>query len=341
MSISSILLTEGLSQVFHVGGYYAPKGSLLGRIHHGYMAMSPAKRFMLMTSQDIVEGYITSDKSNDAFNTVKSIALFGGFSSVIGMVTDNLVHHHGQEIKRQFWKNGKMAEGKDIARYLHVGGKQELRKQIRKFNRLPTGGKIGRIGMAGAYLGMAMSGKKHLAGTLTDAAIGAGVAIGVGAIGAHIIEKHGKSIKKFIKGSRGINLGREFDKAKAQVIGTKKAIEEAMPKVKNGGILSDAEKVKVIKNAEKSVNILKHGARIGIAAIGVGMLIDIGNGLHHNHKVKDEKAKQEQKAKDQEVKDKQDMRQMFGYNYVDFGDIVKDMWNQRIGHYKLGNAKFN
>lgn len=80
---------------------------------------------------------------------------------------------------------------------------------------------------------------------------------------------------------------------------------------------------------------------LGVAALtiaGAGILDLAIDGKHHldvERQKSDAHQSNEKKAKQAAEK-----RQEMGYGHVDMGQIAIDMFNQRTGHYKMGNAKF-
>ena len=93
---------------------------------------------------------------------------------------------------------------------------------------------------------------------------------------------------------------------------------------------------KVIKTAPK---IMKGAALF----IGTTSLLSAAGKAKDKHETKAqvkqiEKRTKEQMKKEAEKKDKYQKKK--SYNNIDAGQIVMDMFNQRIGHHKMGNSRF-
>jgi hypothetical protein len=107
-------------------------------------------------------------------------------------------------------------------------------------------------------------------------------------------------------------------------------------------------KVEAKTNMKKQAFLKKmknHSGKLGVAvAIGAGVIgaagiLDASNELHHKSREGRMLAYEEenlQRKKDQKRKS----NQKAGYGYVDMGQIPLDMFEQRVGHYKMGNSKF-
>jgi hypothetical protein len=78
---------------------------------------------------------------------------------------------------------------------------------------------------------------------------------------------------------------------------------------------------------------------IGIAAIGVASLVDVGSKLADDRKASEQRNQQEQELIQRQNREKQKQGKM-GYGYVDYGQVVLQQYQKRIGHYAMGNAKF-
>ncbi len=134
------------------------------------------------------------------------------------------------------------------------------------------------------------------------------------------------------------------------VYGTEKIIEhrEGIKSLFKGVTASDVAKIEGESDSLRSIGHMKkvargHGiATIGIAAlIGAGTLFSASNSLHHAKETDLMIADTKEKQKKQEKKDQTMMSELFGYDkHQDMGQLVLDMWDDRIGHHKMGNAKF-
>lgn len=75
------------------------------------------------------------------------------------------------------------------------------------------------------------------------------------------------------------------------------------------------------------------------AAIGVASILDVSNDLKHKTREDRMLAYQEENLERQKQQRKKQNKKA-SYNNVDFGQIAIDMFNERTGHYKMGNSKF-
>lgn len=165
-----------------------------------------------------------------------------------------------------------------------------------------TGAVIG--GVVGA-----ISGDRDGMGSVVDAAIGAGAGYGVGVL-----------VEQWADDTGGLKM-KVADVAKAQTE------EEA--------------KELAIQRANK-FNRFKGKAAIGVAAlIGLGTLASVRNDLDHEVRADQMVAEQEKRQVRKTNKEKEMMSEMFGWNQnVNMGQLAIDMFNDRIGHHLMGNAKF-
>lgn len=105
-------------------------------------------------------------------------------------------------------------------------------------------------------------------------------------------------------------------------------------------------KIKAVDPGMEAQKALKHkkrlvlGGRVAVGLMAVGVVADINNNLAQERRSKRMVNEAENNLKKKEHREKQDMNKMFGYDYMDYGNIVQEMWNNRTGHHKMGNAKF-
>src|SRR5690606_34392387 len=81
------------------------------------------------------------------------------------------------------------------------------------------------------------------------------------------------------------------------------------------------------------------GALLGLGAFALASAIDTNNRLSQQREAERMVNQQERNLTRQMNAERQKQREQ-SYGYVDFGNIVHEMWNERIGHHKMGNAKF-
>lgn len=116
--------------------------------------------------------------------------------------------------------------------------------------------------------------------------------------------------------------------------------------------VSDQQKEEVKVKGQKEINAdveyrkvksgwskMKLAGAIGLTAFGVASVLDVKKELDQDKAVERMKNIQEKEKKSRH-KDERDMMKQFGYGNVDFGQMAIDMFNERIGHYKMGNSKF-
>jgi hypothetical protein len=171
-------------------------------------------------------------------------------------------------------------------------------------------------GIIGGLYGLTMHHHDSVIGAVLDTGMSAGVAIGAESATNYIIKNHSQQIKDFLA-PKGVSVNHL-----AQIEGeqaTDAMVEKGLRVAKGFGV------------AGKAV----------AALIGVGTVLEVGNKVHHARKVDQERVRQEKKLEKQQRGDDRTMRDLFGYQTSNsFGQVVLDMWDDRIGHHKMGNSKF-
>lgn len=167
-----------------------------------------------------------------------------------------------------------------------------------------TGAVVG--GVAGLIMG-----DRDGTGSAVDAGIGAGIGYGAG----YIADEWKETTGGFKKGVKVQDV--------AKIMTEEEAIEAAITKA-------------------NKLNRFKGKAAIGIAAlIGVGALASTSNKLHHEVRTDQQLAEAEKKLTRKTNNENEMMSEMFGWNKnVNMGQLAIDMFNDRIGHHLMGNAKF-
>lgn len=79
---------------------------------------------------------------------------------------------------------------------------------------------------------------------------------------------------------------------------------------------------------------------LGVTAIGAAGVADMAMDAGEKHKVKEQQHINRQKQIDKDKKSEKYSYAGTEYQPGAFGDVVLEMFNQRSGHYKMGNAKF-
>lgn len=217
-----------------------------------------------------------------------------------------------------------MSEGKKVTAGTLAKG--AVKDSYSAWSSLGTKTKVGVLGIAGGVIGFANS-DHGVTGSLVDGAVGAGLSIGAGLGAEYIVEKHGEKISE--KSSNFLGT------VKKEITIGDIAKEQAKAKTENAAeTLAESKKVKN--------NLRKMGlaGAIGLTAFGVASVIDTNKQLNQDKRV--ERTRNEQ-DKNLEQKRMQEQKVMSQYKYggpSDMGSLAIDMFNQRIGHHLMGNAKF-
>lgn len=134
-------------------------------------------------------------------------------------------------------------------------------------------------------------------------------------------------------------LSHELDSAEAKENiaksrGTNTVAKQAIDGVKQ--LDTEAEAVRGLRNLSK----VRAAGWLGLGLIAAGTLADVSNKLADERQTKRMVMEEKRNLQKKELQERKDMRKMFGYDYVNYGNIVKEMWDNRTGHYKMGNAKY-
>jgi hypothetical protein len=76
-----------------------------------------------------------------------------------------------------------------------------------------------------------------------------------------------------------------------------------------------------------------------MSAVGIGSILDISSRLDQSKETTRMVSDQEKKLAQRTSKEAASLKRD-SHDYVDVGEIVMEMFNERIGHHKMGNAKF-
>lgn len=108
--------------------------------------------------------------------------------------------------------------------------------------------------------------------------------------------------------------------------------------VRQNGLTVQQEKGLESKAMRHAKNTKRAGL-LGFGLIAVTSIMDMSKSLSQDVEVSKMKNQQEanQRRKQQQEKDFQNT---MSYRYIDWGQIPLDMFNQRLGHNKIGNAKY-
>jgi hypothetical protein len=102
-------------------------------------------------------------------------------------------------------------------------------------------------------------------------------------------------------------------------------------------IVDEATEIARGKRVQRGVGL---GFKIYAGVIAVGTVADIGLRLHNHAEEKNMEHRQEKALKKAQKEDRKSYAQTRA-SYMDYGQIAMDLFNNRTGHYKMGNAKFN
>lgn len=89
----------------------------------------------------------------------------------------------------------------------------------------------------------------------------------------------------------------------------------------------------------KAEKYLPTALKVGGGIITAATLLDIGGAINDKREEKKMKAATEKQIREREKKEK-DAYKQYSYGYVDSGEILFELFNNRSGHHKMGNAKF-
>lgn len=227
----------------------------------------------------------------------------------------------------------------------------------------------GAAGMAAGLVFAGMNGQEDgVIGTASTMVAGGGL----GLIGAELFEaKHEKAekppvkgfpinedIQKIIKSKTGIDLKdyveeKEAHKETARVEAEAQATNVAQQGEKHkqitvGDTAKEVPKVKQDNsfNAQNSEKRVKGWARktklagaVGLGAFALASVMDTADGFSADKRVSRMKAEQEERLTKKQNQEESSQKQ-YSYGHMDMGDMVFEMFNNRIGHHKMGNAKF-
>lgn len=117
--------------------------------------------------------------------------------------------------------------------------------------------------------------------------------------------------------------------------------------------VSDVERERVNAKTQVALDKQKQDAKIkangnkmmlagaiGMTAFGAASLIDTNKKMQAQVRVREMREEQEKNLTRKKSQDKEVMSQFQHGGPSDFGSIAFDMFNQRIGHHLMGNAKF-
>jgi hypothetical protein len=208
----------------------------------------------------------------------------------------------------------------------------------------------GKAALVGAALGlvktMGDTDDDDIFSTVGNAAVGAGLAYGA-ARGAEAMTNDKDAQKAIDQGLKDANkkvtaskIGRELDKDASEKDMYKELTAQDLQKIKQEAeakkTLDKQSFIKKAKNIKGKAGMI---AAIGAAAIGVASVMDTSNDLKHKTREGRMVAYEEENLQRRKQQRDNDAKKA-GYGHVDWGQLPIDMFNERIGHYKMGNSKF-
>lgn len=120
----------------------------------------------------------------------------------------------------------------------------------------------------------------------------------------------------------------------------KEQVTDSAQKMKE--VANSAQNIKEAADTEKMIAVggkIGTTAKIGAGIIGVASIIDIGQRLQDSHEAKRIKKEQEKDLKrKKKLQDERNKEQSYGY--IQDGEILFELFGERTGHHKMGNAKF-
>lgn len=201
---------------------------------------------------------------------------------------------------------------------------------------------------------------------ITGAALTSGTAVGVNALMNKT--QWGENLKKEMTAGK-VAISGDRDKAE-EVVSRQAAQEKSLDReiarteteTEAKAIVQQAEKNKVtsgkvtteevkakhdagfdkLAKEKKMKSTLQKGKLIGGIGLGlfaVASVMDTSNKLGENKAVSRMKEEEEQSLIRKQNQEKKNQNQ-YSYGYMTGGDIVGELWNNRLGHHKMGNAKF-
>jgi len=145
------------------------------------------------------------------------------------------------------------------------------------------------------------------------------------------------------------SVDREIERTKTEVQATEVAQQAEKHKdVTTGDIAKEEVKAKheagfdKIAKEKKMKGMLTKGkviGQIGLGLFAVASVMDTGNSLEESKNVSRMKEEQERSLVRKQNREKQSQNQ-YGYGYMTGGDVISELWDNRIGHHKMGNSKF-
>ena len=175
---------------------------------------------------------------------------------------------------------------------------------------------------------------------LSRIGITAGIGAGIGLAGSMLDKERDDTqsrAEKMINAASGaiaMDYGAQFGASKLGLTTGILAKREVLDEGKKA--MSEVDELRWQKSMKRRLGV---ASKIGIVALGAATFLDITDGLESDRRASEERGHQEQELKKKQAKERQRQRQE-SYGYTDYGQIVLEQWEKRIGHYAMGNSKF-
>lgn len=205
--------------------------------------------------------------------------------------------------------------------------KDGVKSGYQQWNKLGVGGKTKASAIAGGLAGLASDSDGFAEATM-DTAIGAGIGVGVGKAADYIIKNHGEEI--------ATESAKVAGNVKEKVVTTGLIAKETVNAKTDKAAKVQAEDAKIKANGNK---MMLAGA-IGLTAFGAASMIDTNKKMQADIRVREMKQEQEKNLNRKRSQDKEFMSEFQHGGPTDLGSIAFEMFDQRIGHHLMGNAKF-
>lgn len=150
---------------------------------------------------------------------------------------------------------------------------------------------------------------------------------------AHKVTKGGdESEKVTIKDVHDVDQGKSVSDAEKKI---------DMGEIKRQESIKRAEKQ--LANADAKAAKWAAGGRFAIGGalgmLALGTAAHISNNMHERTIVERQKRDAERNFQEQQKQERRQLEKM-GYGNIDLGEIAFQMFDERIGHFKMGNSKF-
>lgn len=178
--------------------------------------------------------------------------------------------------------------------------------------------------------------RNHLSRIGITAGIGAGVGLAGSLVDKERDDVQSRAEKMINAAGAGIAMdyGAQFGASKLGLTTGILSKREVLDEGKKA--MTEVEELRWQKGIKRRLGV---ASKLGIVALGAATFLDITDGLEADRRAAEERGHQEQELKKKQSTERKRQRQE-GYGYTDYGQIVLEQWEKRIGHYAMGNSKF-